>query len=178
LLNNLPQSAADRAPLIVVMGVSGSGKSTVANMLAHRLHCPMLEGDSLHSRENIHRMSMGTPLTDEDRRPWLAAIAACLSKAARESRGLVVACSALKRAARDVLRGDAQLIFVYLAGTRQLLEARLAARHGHFMPKTLLDSQLQSLEEPGPDERAIVCDISETPTAIVERIVSLLESPR
>jgi len=159
------------------MGVSGAGKSTVAKMLAQRLGCPMLEGDSLHSRENIQRMSAGTPLTDDDRQPWLAAIAAQMSAAARESRGLVVACSALKHRYRDILRGDVpELPFVWLTGTRPLLEARLASRRDHFMPPALVDSQLQILEEPGPGERFIVCDISESPRALVERIMTWLAS--
>ncbi len=163
------------APLLVVMGVSGSGKSTIAALLAARLHSPLLEGDSLHSAENIRRMSAGVALTDHDREGWLAAIAQHLAAAVDDSRGLIVTCSALKRAYRDALRRAApQLLFIYLKGERQLLENRLSARHGHFMPATLLDSQLATLEEPDPDERAITCDISDSPRMMVAHILQAL----
>ncbi len=144
-------------------------------MLAGRLHCPMLEGDSLHSTENIRRMSAGIALTDHDREGWLASIARHLAAAVGDPRGLVVTCSALKRSYRDVLRHAApQLIFIYLKGERQLLESRLSARHGHFMSATLLDSQLATLEEPEPDERVIACDIATSPGAMVEHILRAL----
>jgi gluconokinase len=161
--------------LIVVMGVSGSGKSTVARVLAQRLACPMLEGDSLHSADNIRRMSAGIPLTDDDRRGWLEAIAQRIAGA--DARGLVVACSALKRSARDILRRDApSLLFVYLAGSRRLLEARLQARRNHFMPLSLLDSQLQTLEQPGTDENVLTCGIVGSPESIVDSVMMKLRS--
>jgi gluconokinase len=168
---------AAEAPLITVMGVSGSGKSTVAERLARRLDCPMLEGDSLHSADNIRRMSLGIALTDQDRRDWLAAIALRLRSAEAESLGLVVACSALKRVHRDVLRQAApRLIFVYLAGDAALLRSRIAARHDHFMPASLLDSQLATLEIPTADERALTCHIAEGPAAIVDSVLQRLPS--
>jgi gluconokinase len=148
--------------LYVVMGVSGSGKSLIGALLARALDIEFVEGDAYHSPENVARMSAGIPLTDEDRQAWLAAIATRLSEARRAGVGLVVACSALKRSYRDVLRaGRADMQFVYLEGTRLLLEQRLAGRRGHFMPSSLLDSQLAILEPPSPDEHASVCDIAE-----------------
>ena len=153
------------------MGVSGSGKSLIGDLLARALGLEFIEGDSYHSPENVARMSAGIPLTDEDRQAWLAAIAARLD-AARSGPGLVVSCSALKRRYRDVLRaGRADMQFVYLEGTRGMLEQRLAGRRGHFMPSSLLDSQLAILEPPAPDEQAWVCDIGEPPELIVTRLV-------
>jgi len=156
----------------VVMGVSGSGKSLIGALLAGALGLEFVEGDAYHSPENVARMSAGIPLTDEDRQVWLAAIAARLGTARRERLGLVVSCSALKRSYRDVLRaGSADVQFVYLEGDRFLIEQRLAARHGHFMPSSLLDSQLAALEPPSPDEHAWVCDVSQRPDVIVARLV-------
>jgi gluconokinase len=156
------------------MGVSGSGKSTIGALLARALAIEFVEGDSLHTPDNVKRMAAGTPLTDDDRRGWLTAIAARLREAKRAGVGLVVSCSALKRSYRDVLRsaGDADLRFVYLAGSRALLAERMAQRRGHFMPPSLLESQLAILEEPSPDERAWVCDIRETAETIVSDLVN------
>jgi gluconokinase len=157
--------------LFVVMGVSGSGKSVIGALLALALGLEFVEGDTYHSPANIARMSAGIPLTDEDREAWLAAIATRLDKA-REGPGIVVSCSALKRRYRDVLRdGRADLQFVYLEGTHALLEQRLGGRRGHFMPSSLLDSQLAILEPPAPDEHAWVCDIGEPPEVIVAGLV-------
>ena len=154
------------------MGVSGSGKSLIGALLARALGIEFVEGDAYHSPENVARMSAGIPLTDEDRQAWLAAIATRLD-AARAGPGLVVSCSALKRRYRDVLRaGRADVQFVYLEGTRALLEQRLAGRRGHFMPSSLLDSQLAILEPPSPDEHAWVCDIGEPPDVIVAGLVA------
>jgi gluconokinase len=155
--------------LYVVMGVSGSGKSLIGARLAHELHVEFVEGDDLHPPDNVRRMAAGIPLTDTDRKGWLMAIAARLREAKRAGTGLVASCSALKRSYRDLLRssGDARVQFVYLAGTRALLAERMANRPGHFMPPSLLDSQLVILEEPSPDEHAWVCDIREAPEAIV-----------
>ena len=151
------------------MGVSGSGKTTVGAKLAHALRLPFLEGDDLHPAQNVERMAAGIPLTDADRRPWLLAIAGQLRDAKRAGLGLVVACSALKRSYRDLLRSvvAADLRFVYLQGSPALLAERLANRRGHFMPPALLESQVATLEEPAPDEHALVCDIAEAPDAIV-----------
>jgi len=159
--------------LYVIMGVSGAGKSLIGARLARALLVEFVEGDDLHPPDNVRRMAAGIPLTDQNRKSWLVAIAARLRDAKRAGIGLVAACSALKRSYRDLLRssGDAKIQFVYLAGTKALLAERLANRRGHFMPPALLDSQLDTLEEPTPDERAWVCDIRETPDAIVAGLV-------
>src|SRR5438874_685194 len=137
------------------MGVSGSGKTAIGARLARALGSEFVEGDDLHPPENVKRMTAGIPLTDDDRRGWLLAIAARLREAKRARIGLVVSCSALKRSYRDLLRsvGETEVRFVYLAGSRALLAERLAQRRGHFMPPALLESQLSILEEPSPDER-------------------------
>ncbi len=141
----------DFPSVVVVMGVSGSGKTTVASLLAGRLGWEFEDGDDFHPAANVEKMQSGSPLTDEDRWPWLAAIAAWIDKVRAEGRHGVVTCSGLKRAYRDVLVGgrpDVRL--VYLKGDRELIGRRMAARHGHFMPTSLLDSQFRTLEEPGP----------------------------
>jgi gluconokinase len=159
------------------MGVSGSGKSVIGALLARALGIEFVEGDAYHSPENVARMSAGIPLTDGDRQAWLATIATRLD-AARAGLGLVVSCSALKRRYRDVLRAAStpEVQFVYLEGARALLEQRLAGRHGHFMPSSLLDSQLAILEPPVPDEHAWVCDIGKPPEVIVAHLVARIRS--
>jgi gluconokinase len=159
--------------LYVMMGVSGAGKSLIGAQLARELDIEFVEGDDLHPPDNVKRMAAGTPLTDEDRRGWLIRVAARLHEAKRAGVGLVVSCSALKRSYRDLLRsaGDADVRFVYLAGSRALLAQRLAQRRGHFMPPSLLESQLAILEEPSPEERAWVCDIRDTPATLVADLV-------
>ncbi|MBE7418265.1 MAG: gluconokinase [Ideonella sp.] len=160
------------------MGVSGSGKTTVGRALAQALGFAFVEGDELHPQRNVARMAAGVALTDADRDGWLDAIAARLARATADGEGLVVSCSALKRAYRDRLRAAAPgLHFVYLHGTPQLLGERLAGRRGHYMPASLLPSQLQTLEPPVADEGAVVFDITETPVAIVRRVVQSLEQP-
>ena len=160
--------------LYVIMGVCGSGKSTIGARLARELGIEFVEGDDLHPPDNVKRMAAGTPLTDDDRRGWLLAIGTRLRDAKRAGRGLVVSCSALKRSYRDLLRsaGDDTVRFVYLAGSRMLLDERMANRRGHFMPPALLESQLAILEEPSPDEHAWVCDIRDTPDTIVGDLVN------
>lgn len=160
--------------LYVVMGVAASGKSTIGARLACALDVPFIDGDDLHPRANVERMAAGIPLTDDDRRPWLLAIAERLHDAKRAGEGLVVACSALKRRYRDLLRtaGEAEVRFVYLKGNRTLLADRMTQRRGHFMPAALLESQLAALEEPAPDEDAWVCDIGATPDAIVADLMA------
>ncbi|HUF96741.1 MAG TPA: gluconokinase [Ilumatobacter sp.] len=143
--------------VFVVMGVSGSGKSTVAAALAERLGCDLAEGDHLHPVENVAKMAAGQPLTDDDRWPWLATVADWID--ARTAVGGVVSCSALKRAYRDRLRGD-HVTFVFLRGDRAAIAARLAARRDHFMPAALLDSQFAALEPPAADEQFIDVDIA------------------
>src|SRR5712664_3212150 len=156
------------------MGVCGSGKSLIGAQFARALDIEFVEGDGLHPPANVQRMAAGVPLTDDDRRGWLITIAARLRDAKRAGIGLVVSCSALKRSYRDLLRsvGDVDARFVYLAGSRALIAERLAQRRGHFMPPSLLDSQLAILEEPSPDERAWLCDIRETPQAIVTDLLA------
>ena len=164
---------AGHTGLYVIMGVSGSGKSLIGAKLAAALHIDFVEGDDLHPPENVQRMAAGVPLTDDNRRGWLLRIADRLHDARRARIGLVVSCSALKRSYRDLFRssGCADAQFVYLAGSRELLAERLAKRRGHFMPASLLESQLTTLEEPAPDERAWVCDIRESPDVIVADLV-------
>jgi gluconokinase len=162
-----------RPPVLVLMGVSGSGKSTVASVLADRLGWDLVEGDDLHPSENVAKMAAGQPLTDDDRGPWLARVRAALDAHVAAGAPGLVTCSALKRAYRDILRSE-HVVFVYLAGSRDQLLARLTARQGHFMPATLLDSQLADLEPPGPDERALRIDIGASPPAQAEEIVDRL----
>lgn len=152
------------------MGVSGSGKSTVGEALAQRLGIRFVDADDLHPPLNVANMSAGIPLTDADRAPWLDAVGEVLA-----SGPVVVACSALKRAYRDRLRAAApDLVLVYLRGSRELLESRMKGRT-HFMPASLLDSQLDTLEEPGSDEGAIVEDVVATVGELVDAIVTELE---
>ncbi|HLG47251.1 MAG TPA: gluconokinase [Reyranella sp.] len=161
--------------IAIVMGVSGSGKTTVAAMLAGALGVAFLEGDDLHPRSNVEKMRSGTPLTDADRWPWLRAIAARIDQWRAEGKAGVVTCSALKRSYRDVLIGARpEVRLVYLRGSRKLIHERMAARHEHFMPVGLLDSQFATLEEPGPDERPIVVDVGGTPDQIVAEILRQL----
>jgi len=159
--------------LFVVMGITGSGKSTVGAQLAKALGVDFVEGDDYHPPENVRRMAAGIPLTDQDRADWLRALATRLREASESGRGLVVTCSALKRSYRDVLRAAApEVQFVYLQGSRALIAGRVAERRGHFMPASLLDSQLATLEEPDSDERAWACDINDSPRQIVDDIVA------
>jgi gluconokinase len=161
--------------IVVVMGVSGSGKTTVAAMLAGRLNVHFLEGDDLHPRANVEKMRGGTPLNDEDRWPWLQAIARRIDDWRSAGEGGVVTCSALKRAYRRIIIGDRpEVVLVYLKGSHEVIQHRLAARHEHFMPAALLDSQFKVLEEPGPDEHPIVVDVEPAPGAIVAAIVKQL----
>lgn len=159
---------------IVVMGVSGCGKSTVAQALAQRLRLPFIEGDALHPPDNVAAMSAGTPLTDEDRRGWLQAVAATLAQA--ETTGAVVTCSALKRSYRDQLRASAPgLRFVHLTGPQSLLAQRLQSRAGHYMPASLLQSQLDTLEPPATDEGVLTQSITQTPQRIVDLLCQQLQ---
>jgi carbohydrate kinase (thermoresistant glucokinase family) len=157
------------------MGVSGCGKSTIAARLAGRLGWQFAEADEFHSSANVAKMRGGTPLTDEDRRPWLEAIARWIDAARAAGRPAIVACSALKRSYRDVLIGPRKDVrLVYLKGGYELVARRLAARAGHYMPLALLDSQFATLEEPMPDEQAIVVGIERGPEEIVEAILAAL----
>ena len=154
------------------MGVAGCGKSTIGAAFASALDVPFVEGDDFHPAENVRRMALGIPLTDDDRAQWLRALAARLREAKDAGTGLVMSCSALKRAYRDVLRAAAPDVeFVFLKGERSLVAKRLAGRRGHFMPPSLLDSQFATLEDPTPDESALVCDIRKPPDDIVAALV-------
>lgn len=160
---------------IVVMGVSGCGKSTVARALAERLALPFVEADVLHPPRNVAVMASGTPLTDDDRRGWLQAVAEALSQA--KPTGVVVACSALKRSYRDLLRASApELLFVHLTGPQSLLADRLRSRAGHYMPVSLLQSQIDTLEPPAADESALTQDIRQAPERIVETLCLQMEN--
>jgi gluconokinase len=155
------------------MGVAGSGKSLIGAALAKALDVDFVEGDQYHSAESVKRMSAGIPLTDDDRALWLRSLAARIREAREAGSGLVVSCSALKRAYRDILRGEARdLRFVFLKGQRALIAERLTGRRGHFMPPSLLDSQFAALEEPSPDEDAWVCDVRQSPQDIVAALVA------
>lgn len=155
---------------MVVMGVAGSGKTTVGALLAERLEVDFADADEFHPAANVAKMSAGTPLTDDDRRPWLEAIAGWLAE--RVDSGGVVSCSALRRAYRDVLRGGAPDVwFLHLDGTPELMTERVADRTDHFMPAELVASQFATLEPLEPDERAVVVDASRTPDQIVEEFL-------
>jgi len=158
----------------VVMGVSGCGKSEVGRALSEALGVPFLEGDDFHSAANVAKMSAGTPLTDDDRADWLLALQAQIRNACDSGIGLVLSCSALKRRYRDLLRmGDPALRFAHLLGERELIEARMKARPGHYMPPSLLDSQLQALEPLQADEAGIVLDIRKPIAELVAEILNL-----
>lgn len=157
----------------MVMGVSGSGKSTVATLLAERLGWEFAEGDDFHPRANVDKMHAGHPLTDADRAPWLARIREWIDAHIAAGRSGVVTCSALKRAYRDVLRAP-EVRFVHLSGSETLLTQRLDGRTGHFMPPTLLRSQLETLEPLQPDEAGLVVDIAPPPAEQVAEIVQRL----
>jgi gluconokinase len=162
---------------LVVMGVSGSGKTTVASKLAERLRWTFEDGDRFHPKSNVEKMSAGQPLTDEDRWPWLNAIADEIERVCRAGEHAVIACSALKRTYRNVLlRGRDDVRIVFLNGTQQLIAQRLSLRKDHFMPPGLLDSQFRTLEPPGLDENAIDVSIDATVEAIVGNIASKLQA--
>ena len=157
------------ARAIIVMGVSGCGKTSVAEGLAAKLGAAFIEGDSLHPAANVDKMSHGIPLTDEDRWPWLDTIGRAMADVLARNGSVVVSCSALKKAYRDRLRNTAgsTLAFVFLKGSRDLLMSRMAAREGHFMPVSLLDSQLATLEDPSNEPGVVTVDIDASVDAIV-----------
>jgi len=160
--------------VVVVMGVAGTGKTTIGPLLAARLGVPYAEGDDFHPQANIDKMTAGTPLTDEDRWPWLDAIGAWAHD--RDGLGGVVSSSALKRGYRDRLRAAAPgIVFVHLTGDRALIEDRMSHRHGHFMPTALLDSQFATLQPLQADEAGVAVDVSGSPGEITERAVAALE---
>ena len=169
------KAPSDIPSVIVVMGVSGSGKSTVASMLASRLHWIYEDGDWFHPEANVEKMHHGEPLTDQDRWPWLRAIAAKAHELHEQGLSCVVACSALKRSYRDILLEDRDdTILVYLRGSKDLIADRLAHRHGHFMPPGLLDSQFATLQEPTADEQPIVADVEPPPDVLIDTVVTAI----
>jgi gluconokinase len=161
----------------VVMGVSGSGKTTIGEALAERLGWQFVDGDALHPPANVAKMSAGLPLDDNDRWPWLEAIAAQIDAWIDQKMTGVITCSALKRRYRDrIAGGRAGVRLIYLDGSRELIADRLTTRRGHFMPASLLDSQLAALEPPGPDENPIAVRIDRPIAAIIDDIVAALSS--
>ncbi|NUU07440.1 gluconokinase [Leifsonia sp. C5G2] len=164
-----------RRPQVVVMGVSGSGKSTVGEQVAELLGVPFVDGDALHPAANVAKMASGVPLTDDDRIPWLRAVGRALAETSPE--GAVVACSALKRSYRDLIRSEApDALFAELDGGRALLADRMAARPGHFMPVSLLDSQLATLEPLRPEEHGLRLDVSRPPAELADAIAAAVRA--
>ncbi|WP_261663088.1 gluconokinase [Deinococcus sp. Marseille-Q6407] len=162
---------------LVIMGVSGSGKSTLAAELQRQLGWPFAEADEFHPQANIDKMSRGEALTDRDRWPWLEALRDWMSRQDRAGQPSLVTCSALKRSYRDLLRGaEGEVVFALLHGDRDLLSQRLQRRKGHFMPPSLLDSQLSTLELPAPDEAGVLTlDITRTPAELTRQLLTLLQ---
>jgi gluconokinase len=165
--------------VLILMGVSGSGKSTIAAQLAERLHWTYEDGDRFHPKSNVDKMSAGHPLSDEDRRPWLQAIADEIDRIGAAGEHAVITCSALKHAYRDILvHGRSDVRIVYLNGTPELIAGRLAKRKDHFMPPSLLESQFKTLEPPMPAEHPISVSIDASVEAIVEHIVRRMQLGR
>ncbi|MBY5789986.1 gluconokinase [Rhizobium leguminosarum] len=167
----MPDERTNKAHAIIVMGVSGCGKSSVGEKLAEALHLAFVEGDALHPAANVEKMSKGIPLTDEDRMPWLDRIGEDIKASLEKREGIIVSCSALKRLYRDRLRAAAggNLFFVYLEGSRALLMKRMGQRKGHFMPASLLDSQLATLEVPTGEPGVVTVDIDDTVEGIATK---------
>jgi gluconokinase len=165
--------------VIILMGVSGSGKSSTGLKLAKRLDWEFRDGDGFHPESNVAKMSAGIPLTDDDRRPWLDAIAEWIETRRREGRPAIVACSALKHSYRErLVCGKPDVWVVHLHGTKELIASRMGGRKGHFMPTALLDSQFATLEEPRHDERVLTINIAMPPSRVVESIVRFVDPNR
>jgi gluconokinase len=170
-----PDGAGPAVTAVVLMGVSGCGKTEVGRLLAARLGWRFCDADDFHPAANVERMRRGIPLTDADRLPWLDALAAVVHGRLAEGGGLVLACSALARRYRKRLGlPDPRVLLVHLDGPMPLVRSRLEARAGHFMPLSLLESQCAALERPGPEERPLTVGIAEEPAAIVGTIVGEL----
>jgi gluconokinase len=169
------QATTERPLVLVLMGVSGCGKTTVAEILTERLGWAYEEGDTLHPQANVEKMASGHPLDDADRAPWLEKVADWIEGRLDAGQNGVITCSALKRAYREVLnRRGSGVEFVHLAGTKALIAERLASRKGHFMPPGLLDSQFDALQEPDADEPAVRVDITPEPRVIAQNIIDKL----
>jgi gluconokinase len=167
-----PQVKDTLPKVLVIMGVSGSGKSTIAALLAEKLGWPFRDADEFHPPANVEKMKSGVPLTDADRWPWLEAIAAWIDEERARGTHAIVTCSALKRAYRRIIIGDRPDVrLVFLKGDMALITERLAKRHGHFMPPSLLQSQFDALEEPGPDENPVIVSIAPAPAEVVRQIL-------
>ncbi len=165
--------SGSQQPVLVIMGVSGSGKSTVAGILAGQLGWDLEEGDDLHPASNVAKMAAGHPLTDDDRWPWLDRVADWITDHTRAGLPGIITCSALKKIYRDRMRGP-NVVFVHLAGGKDAIGTRLAARTDHYMPAALLDSQIATLEPPGADESAIVVDVGSKPAEEAAQIIRRL----
>ena len=160
--------------IIIVLGVSGAGKTTVGKLLAQELGWRFVEGDDFHPAANVEKMRNGIPLTDEDRRPWLTSLRELIERCLAAGENAVLACSALKKKYRSYLRVNEKVKFVYLRGDYELVAGQLRERHGHFMDPQLLRSQFEALEEPEPDEAAIVIELGRSPQELVREIKSKL----
>ena len=160
-----------QAPIIVVMGVSGCGKSSVAKKLASALGVGFLDADDLHPKTNITKMSAGIPLTDDDRAPWLAAVCNASREQADATGALVVACSALKRSYREILNRAGSVSYVHLTGSFEVIYSRMSKREGHFMPESMLESQFAALEDPSTENNVVTVDIDQPLDAIVAEIM-------
>jgi gluconokinase len=165
--------AAGHQPVLVVMGVTGAGKSSIALILAAQLGWDLAEGDDLHPASNVAKMSAGTPLTDEDRWPWLEQVAAWIQEHTATGMPGIITCSALKRAYRDKLSGD-NVVFAHLTASKEVIGERLAARLEHFMPASLLDSQFAALEPPDADESAVSIPVGRAPSEVAAEIIRRL----
>ncbi len=163
---------------IIIMGVCGTGKTTVGEVLAERLGCPFLEGDSFHPPENVEKMRAGTPLDDDDRWPWLRKLGKAIADEGENAALVIATCSALKRAYRDCLRDQAggETLFILLHGDRDLLNQRLQERTHRYMPSTLLDSQLETLEMPETDEISLSLDVRVSAANLVEKICRSIDT--
>jgi gluconokinase len=161
-------------PILIVMGVAGTGKSTLAGLLAERLNWELQEGDDLHPPANVAKMSAGIPLDDDDRWPWLDAIAAWIKVKTKSGEPGIVTCSALKKSYRDRLRAP-NVIFVFINGPRAVIEARMASRERHYMPLSLLESQLAALEPPTSDENVLEVDLAAPPEEEAAAVLNALE---
>ncbi len=166
--------ASKQQPVLVIMGVSGSGKSTVAGILAGQLGWDLEEGDDLHPAANVAKMAAGQPLDDGDRWPWLDTVAAWINAHTTAGVPGIITCSALKRSYRDRLRGE-KVVFVHLSGSKEQIGTRLDARMDHFMPPALLDSQIATLEPPGPGENVLVVDLGRRPAEEAAEIIERLQ---